>query len=53
MTEAFWKILPLTEMTLDPSFFDAPGPWRESAMRGQLHSGQIVADPRSADVTCC
>ena len=42
----------ITEMVLDPSFFDAPGPWRESAMQGQLHSGRLVKDPRSADVTC-
>ncbi|GAB4139124.1 MAG: carbon-nitrogen hydrolase family protein [Planctomycetaceae bacterium] len=42
----------ITRMTLDPSFFDAPGPWRNSAINGQLHSGQLVSDPRSADVTC-
>ena len=43
----------LTEMVLDPSYFDAPGPWRDSAIRGQLHSGKVVADPRSSDVNCC
>jgi predicted amidohydrolase len=42
----------LTRMVLDPSFFDAPGPWRDAAMNGQLHSGELVNDPRSADVTC-
>jgi hypothetical protein len=42
----------VTDMVLDPSFFDAPGPWREAAMNGQLHSGTLVDDPRSADVTC-
>jgi len=42
----------LTDMALDPSFFDAPGPWRTAAMRGELHSGSIVNDPRSADQTC-
>jgi predicted amidohydrolase len=42
----------LTEMTRDPSLFDAPGPWREAAMNGQLHSGVPVEDERSADVTC-
>ena len=42
----------ITDMVLDPSFFDAPGPWRDAAIQGQLHSGALVADPRSADVTC-
>jgi predicted amidohydrolase len=42
----------VTDMRLDPTFFDAPKPWREAAMNGQLHSGQLVDDPRSADVTC-
>jgi predicted amidohydrolase len=42
----------ITEMTLDPDLFDAPGPWRDSAIRGQLHSGTLVKDPRSSDVTC-
>jgi predicted amidohydrolase len=42
----------ITEMTMDKTFFDAPGPWRESAMNGRLHSGSTVKDRRSADVTC-
>ncbi len=42
----------LTDMVLDPNCFDAPGLWRESAMNGQLHSGHLVTDPRSTDVTC-
>ena len=42
----------LTQMRLDPDLFDAPGPWRESAIEGQLHSGTLVEDERSADVTC-
>ena len=42
----------ITDMVLDPSFFDAPGPWRDAAMNGQLHSGELVDDARSADVTC-
>ncbi len=42
----------VTDMSFDPSLYDAPGPWRESAMNGQLHSGVPVDDPRSADVTC-
>jgi len=42
----------LTDMVLDPTLFDAPGPWRDAAMNGQLHSGELVDDPRSVDVTC-
>jgi predicted amidohydrolase len=42
----------ITEMHLDEAFFDAPGPWRESAMNNTLHSGCLVDHPRSHDVTC-
>jgi predicted amidohydrolase len=42
----------ITDMQLDPKLFDAPGPWRETSMNGQLHSGKPVSDPRSADRTC-
>ncbi len=42
----------LTEMSIDPKLFDAPGPWREAAMNGQLHSGDVINDPRSNDATC-
>lgn len=42
----------ITDMALDPALFDAPRPWREAAMNGQLHSGDLVEDPRSKDVTC-
>jgi len=42
----------ITDMPLDPTFFDAPGPWRERAMCGVLHSGELRDDPRSSDVTC-
>ena len=42
----------MTEMNMDPSFFDAPGPWRESAMNGKLNSGVTINDPRSSDVSC-
>ena len=42
----------MTEMEMRTDFFDAPGPWRERAMNGQLHSGCVVEDPRSSDVTC-
>ena len=42
----------LTEMHIGQGlFFDAPGLWRESTLAGQLHSGQLVTDPRSADLT--
>lgn len=42
----------MTEMTFGSDFFDAPKPWRERAMNGQLHSGEVVDDPRSSDATC-
>ncbi|MDA1014428.1 MAG: carbon-nitrogen hydrolase family protein [Planctomycetota bacterium] len=42
----------LTDMVFNANYFDAPKPWRERAMNGQLHSGEIVNDPRSTDVTC-
>ena len=42
----------LTEMDTSREFFDAPGPWREAAMQGTLHSGKTVDHPRSRDVTC-
>lgn len=40
----------ITEMPIR-KYFDAPGPWRDRAMNGRLHSGTLVNDPRSADVT--
>lgn len=42
----------VTDMELNPTFFDAPRPWRERAMSGQLHSGELIEDERSKDVTC-
>lgn len=42
----------MTDMTRDPTLFDAPGLWRDSAMCGELHSGQLVDDDRSSDRTC-
>lgn len=42
----------VTDFDLNPKFFDAPALWREAAMNGQLHSGYLVDDPRSQDVTC-
>ncbi|MFQ5734630.1 MAG: carbon-nitrogen hydrolase family protein [Planctomycetaceae bacterium] len=41
----------ITDMAIK-TYFDAPGPWRDRAMHGRLHSGRLVNDPRSADVTC-
>ncbi len=37
--------------TVDPSleFYDASGPFRDRALRGVLHSGKPLRDPRSAD----
>ncbi len=39
---------------VDPAagHWDASSPWRERAMSGRLHSGETVADPRSADRRC-
>jgi hypothetical protein len=42
----------LTEMKRDRTLMDAPGPWREAAMNGRLHSGEPITDERSADVRC-
>lgn len=42
----------MTEMKIGPGYFDAAGPWRETTLNGQLHSGEVVKDPRSKDVTC-
>lgn len=42
----------ITDMAMTGEFFDAPGLWREAAMNDTLHSGSLVAHPRSADVTC-
>lgn len=42
----------LTEMKVGPGYFDAAGPWRESTLNGQLHSGELVIDARSQDLTC-
>lgn len=42
----------ITDMQIGKGYFDAAGPWRESTINGQLHSGELVSDPRSKDVTC-
>ena len=41
----------ITDMPRDPSIFDAPALWRESAMSGELHSGALIDHPRSNEVT--
>lgn len=40
----------LTDMRRDTQLFDAPAPWRDAAIRGQLHSGELVDHPRSRNV---
>lgn len=42
----------ITDMEMRKDFFDAPGPWRERAMDGQLHSGCVPEDTRSSDKRC-
>lgn len=42
----------ITEMKVGRGYFDAAGPWRETTMNGQLHSGKLIEDPRSKDATC-
>jgi predicted amidohydrolase len=39
---------------IDPTLeiWDAAAPWRSRAIQGQLHSGELVSDPRSQDRTC-
>lgn len=41
----------VTDMVLNPDLFDAPRPWRGTAVAGRLHSGRPVKDPRSTDTT--
>lgn len=40
----------ITDMGPTPGLYDAPGPWRASAMQGTLHSGDLTEHPRSRDV---
>jgi hypothetical protein len=37
------------EVDAELELWDAPAPWRERAMQGTLHSGQLVDDPLSVD----
>jgi predicted amidohydrolase len=41
----------ISEVNPSTEIWDAPGPWRERAMNGQLHSGALVEDPMSVDRT--
>jgi predicted amidohydrolase len=41
----------VSEVAPSAEIWDAPGIWRERAMAGQLHSGELVDDPRSHDRT--
>jgi hypothetical protein len=41
----------INEMNVGGKYFDAAGPWRDRAMNGELHSGDLVSDPRSNDIT--
>ena len=43
----------LSDIDGNLELWDAAEPWRERAMNGILHSGEIVDDPKSADRTCC
>lgn len=42
----------ISEVDPELEIWDAPGPWRERSIRGQLHSGNLADDPRSKDKTC-
>ena len=41
----------VNEVFFDDSFYDAPGPWRDRAVAGILHSGCTVRDKRSSNRT--
>lgn len=42
----------VTPIERDPKLFDAPGPWRDAAIQGCLHSGRLTDHPRSRDQHC-
>ncbi|HEX3872231.1 MAG TPA: carbon-nitrogen hydrolase family protein [Pirellulales bacterium] len=42
----------LSDIDANLELWDASAPWRDRAMDGQLHSGQLVDDPRSKGRTC-
>jgi deaminated glutathione amidase len=41
----------VTSVDTDAPLYDSTAAWRDRAMEGQLHSGTLVDDPRSADRT--
>ena len=41
----------VNKIFFDDSFYDAPGPWRDRAIAGVLHSGCTVKDKRSVNRT--
>jgi predicted amidohydrolase len=41
----------ISTIDLEKEFWDAPGRWRDNAMRNVLHSGKLVDDERSNDRT--
>ena len=40
-----------TDMKIGKGYFDPSAPWRDRTMNGVLHSGELVNDPRSRDLT--
>jgi predicted amidohydrolase len=42
----------LSDIDASLEIWDAAAPWRERAIDGKLHSGELVDDPRSDDPTC-
>ncbi len=38
-----------TDIDPQDDYWDAAAPWRDRSIQGQLHSGELVQDPRSAD----
>ncbi|HEX4131039.1 MAG TPA: carbon-nitrogen hydrolase family protein [Pirellulales bacterium] len=39
----------LSDIDANLELWDAAAPWRDRAMNGQLHSGELVSDPKSED----
>jgi predicted amidohydrolase len=42
----------LTSVDTEQDLYDSTASWRGRAMSGELHSGTLTSDPRSADRTC-
>jgi deaminated glutathione amidase len=41
----------LVTVDTEQALYDSTAAWRDRAMAGELHSGTLVSDPRSADRT--